>query len=239
MTATKYFFMMMSLLITSAVYSKDIRDDDNCVDCSGPKLKIVEGQPDKQPIKELVAVTAKPIDIAKNMKTDLVIAKTGGRGPASVTGSSKESYQGAVCDKFEMAQDKFDVKVIIKEIEASAYPEHMKEFWTNPVCRAPNKNDIKVPALYNTASDVFRSEKFPSVVYDYFVNKKNDRETWLKAINTKTSDGMTFLDFLQYNIDQKNYGTPELMEPALRIVSYLCKNGGVYSKYAATSKCQQ
>lgn len=239
MVATKYFLVMMSLLVTSAAYSKDLRDDENCVDCSGPKLKIIEGQPDKQPIKELVAVTAKPIDIAKTMKTELVIAKTGGRAPAGEKVDSKEDFQFVFCEKFKLSQDKFDVKQLIKEVEASPYASKMNEFWTSPVCHAPSKNDVKVPIIFNTATDVFKSEKFPNVVYDYFVNKKNDRETWLKTINTKTSDGMTFLDFLQYNIDQNHYGTPELMEPALRIVSYLCKNGGVYSKYVSTSKCPQ
>ena len=75
------------------------------------------------------------------------------------------------------------------------------------------------------------------MVHEYFVDDKKDTETWLKAINTKTSDGLTFLDFLQYNIKRGFYSVQKAEDAAIRVVSYICKNGGVYSKYKATTKC--
>lgn len=220
------------------MYSKEGIVD--CVDCMGPKAKVVEGQPDKQPIKELVASTAKPIARSIAAEGPVVIVKSDkvGRAPAGESTSSKESYQKGFCSEFEMAQDKFDVKALIKEMEASPYADSIKEFWTKPACQAPKKTDITVPILFNTATDVFRSEKFPNVVHDYFVNNKKDPQMWLNAINTQTSDGLTFLDFMQYNIDRiNNYSSKESMDAALRIVGYLCQNGGVYSKYKDITKC--
>jgi hypothetical protein len=123
-------------------------------------------------------------------------------------------------------------------MEASPYADSLKYFWTTPACSAPKKTDTFVPILFNTATDVVRSETFPKVVHDYFVTKKNDPDAWIKAINTQTSDGYTFLDFIQYNIEKNNYGTKELMDAAQRIVTYLCQNGGAYSKYKDSIKCQ-
>ncbi|MBO9537749.1 hypothetical protein [Herbaspirillum sp.] len=151
--------------------------------------------------------------------------------------SSKRSYQQAFCDKFEMAQDTVDVETLMEDMAASPYPESFNEFWTTPACHAPMKNDTEVPIIFNTASDPVRSENFPGTVHDYFIEDRKDRKTWLQAINTTTSDGYTFLDYLQYNIERGHYSLKRTQEAAGKIIAYVCRHGGVYAKYKNTVKC--
>lgn len=157
-------------------------------------------------------------------------------GMAADKVSSKDSYQRAFCMQFEMAQDTVDVETLIENMETSPYAGSMKEFWSTPACHAPLKNDTEVPILFNTASDPVRSEKFPKVVHDYLVTDKKDAQTWLKAINTRTSDGYTFLDFLRFNLGSGFYGKAS-RDAAQRVVAYLCENGGVYSRFKDSAKC--
>lgn len=151
--------------------------------------------------------------------------------------SSKKFFQKAACDRFEMAQDTVDIESIFEDTENSSYAKYLNEFWTTPACVAYFKNDTPAPIIFNTASNTPKNENFPRAVHDYFVEEKHSPEIWLKTINTTTSDGYTFLDYLQYNFDRGNYKEKDSREAALRIISFLCKNGGVYSKYKQTSKC--
>lgn len=184
-------------------------------DCATCKGQLV-GAPDDAPIKSLANVTEK-----------LSAKET----------SSKESYQQAYCDKYQLAQDTVDVETMFEDMDGSPYKSSINEFWTTPSCHAPLKNDTTVPIIFNTASNPVKNEFFPKTVHDYFVDDKKDSATWLKAINSKTSDGLTFLDFLQYNIERGYYSVESSKEAALRIVAYICKNGGVYSKYKDSAKC--
>lgn len=222
----KFIFISLCVSLALNLEAKDKAYD--CVDCMGPKAKIIDGQPDKKPFRELVASTQKPIAIASTIVTDVSVIK-------SI--SPRESYQDAFCMQYEAAEDTVDVETIFEKMEASPYTSSLNEFWSTPACHSPRKNDTTVPILFNTATTAVRSEKFPQVVHDYFVLDKKDPESWLKAINTKTSDGLTFLDFMQYSLNKGNYDSKIAGEAAQRIVAYLCKNGGVYSKYVATSKC--
>lgn len=167
----------------------------------------------------------------------LFCANTHAQSTSAKKVSSKKSYQQAFCDKFEMAQDTVDVETLMEEMEASPYPESFNEFWTTPACHAPRKNDTEVPVIFNTASDPVRSENFPETVHDYFIENRKDRKTWLQAINTTTSDGYTFLDYLQYNVERGNYSLKRAQEAANKIITYVCRHGGVYSKYKNTVNC--
>jgi len=150
---------------------------------------------------------------------------------------SKESYQRTFCDKFEMAQDTVDVETIFEDMDASPYASHWLEFWTTPACTANNKLDSKVPMIFNTANDPVFNEQFPQAVRDYLLEVMNDKTSWSQIINTKSSDGLTFLDYMHYNISIGNYLLPQTKDAASRIVRYLCQHGGVYSKYKDTVKC--
>lgn len=148
------------------------------------------------------------------------------------------SYQDGFCMQYTAAQDTVDVETLLEAMEASRYASSMKELWTTPGCRAPLKYDTLVPILFNTANNAPKNEKFPKVIHDYFVDEKKDPQTWLKAINTTTSDGLTFLDFMHYNLARGHYdGVKASKDAALRIVKYLCNNGGVYSKYKNSARC--
>ena len=204
-------FVPISFVIC-LVINAQVRAQEKMIDCI---------QPEQKTIREFVDSTQKPIAMALSKKLD----------------PSRESYQDAFCMQFEAAEDTVDVETIFEKMEASPYASSLKEFWSTPACHSPRKNDSTVPILFNTATTVFRSEKFPQVVHDYFVNDKKDPQAWLNAINTKTSDGLTFLDFLQFSIDKGNYDSKPTGEAAKRIVTYLCQNGGVYSKYRTSSKC--
>ena len=199
-------------LVTYLIINIQVQAQEKAEDC------IV---PNKKAISELVDSTKKPIAMAVSMTSDPV----------------RESYQDAFCMQFEAAEDTVDVETIFEKMEASPYASSLKDFWSTPACHSPRKNDSTVPILFNTATTVFRSEKFPQVVHDYFVTEKKDPQAWLNAINTKTSDGLTFLDFLQYSLEKGNYDSKPTGDAARKIVSYLCQNGGVYSKYRATAKC--
>ena len=208
-----YAFKFASItLVTYLIINIQVQAQEKAEDC------IV---PNKKAISELVDSTKKPIAMAVSMASDPV----------------RESYQDAFCMQFEAAEDTVDVETIFEKMEASPYASSLKDFWSTPACHSPRKNDSTVPILFNTATTVFRSEKFPQVVHDYFVTEKKDPQAWLSAINTKTSDGLTFLDFLQYSLERGNYDSKPTGDAAKRIVSYLCQNGGVYSKYRSTAKC--
>jgi hypothetical protein len=229
----KFLMLLMACLFNfTACAATTTRD---CVDCSR-KTIAADAMPDKKAALELKKAVAEPIELAS--KSALVITKADvARSPAGENGSSKDSYQRASCMKFEMCQDTVDVETLFEDMEESPYTSSVNEFWTTPVCHAPLKNDTNVPIIFNTASNPVKNEFFPKVVHDYFVNDKKNLQTWLNVINTKTSDGLTFLDFLQFNIDKGFYSVKSDKDAAIRVVSYICKNGGVYSKFKDTAKC--
>ena len=150
---------------------------------------------------------------------------------------ARRRFQTRFCDMFELAEDTTDIKLLIAEVENCPYAKDFNEFWTKPACVAHTRSDEMVPIIYNTVTDVYKSEKFPIKIHDYLLNKRHDEATWLKMINTPTADGYTFLDFLQYNVARGKYNTDETAGAASRIVGYLCANGGVYSKYKDTAQC--
>lgn len=228
--SVKFLTLTIVMLAAHGAYSKVLAIDD-CGECMGPKAKLVEGGPDKKPFKELVAATKKPIEIARKVASDGPVMMTKSTSP------SKKEFQITVCDKFNFAKHPVDVETIFEEIESSPFSGDLNEFWSTPACYAENKIDTPVPVIFNTAANVIRMEKFPKVVYEYFLEEKNDQQAWLNAINTKTHDGYTFLDYIQYNFEKKNYDSPSLTAAASRIVDFLCKNGGTYSKYSGTKKC--
>jgi hypothetical protein len=234
--------MFSSTSIIGGALAGDTRSGFDCADCT-KKTNPVETMPDRKAVTDLKKAVAVPIDIAS--KTDLALTKKEiSRSPAvvdedkvDVKKSSKESYQGAFCMQFEQAQDTIDVETLIEEMHGCPYATNFKEFWSTPACHAPLKNDTNVPIIFNTASNPVKNEEFPIVVHDYLIDEKKDFETWLKIINTKTNDGYTFLDYLQYNLDRGFYSAKKDKDAALRIVTYICKNGGVYSKLKDSSKC--
>jgi hypothetical protein len=228
----KIYFLLTSTLISFSACSSPIIKD--CADCSR-KTVGAEVQPDKKTVLELKTAVEKPIALAT--KSPLVIISENSRAVADDKEHKREDLQGAYCMRYEMAQDNYDVKQIIKDGESSQFSGEVTSFWTTPACNAPTKTDTKVPILFNTVTDVYRSENFPKIVHDYFFKKLNNPEAWLKAINTLSTDGQTFLDFLKYSLDRGNFASKESTEAALRVTNYLCQNGGVYSKYKESSKC--
>lgn len=223
-------FSYLILTVCSFAETKD------CVDCFRKTIG-AEVQPDKKSVVELRNAVVAPVEMAS--KGPLVIAKPTGRAPAVESGkiSQKDGFQLRFCMQFEQAQDTVDVETMIEDMENSPYASDITEFWTTSACHAPSKNDVNVPIIYNTASNPVKNELFPKVVHDYFLNDKKDMQSWLRAINSTTSDGYTFLDFIQYNILRGNYSLKKTSDAAQRIVTYLCKNGGVYSKYKDSAKC--
>jgi len=172
----------------------------------------------------------------------LILTTTLGTAGSSYAGeekiSSKESHQKAYCNDFEMAQDTVDVETIFEDMDASPYASHWLEFWTTPACTAYYNTKSKVPIIFNTATDVVRSEHFPETVREYLLEVKNDKTSWPQIINTKSIDGLTFLDYMHNNNKSGYYNAPALSAASNRIINYLCQHGGVYSKYKDTVKCQ-
>jgi hypothetical protein len=203
------------LFISVLFFSINVFADSSCIECLKKKANNIEGMPGNKTIDSLAAVTKK-------------LAKSVG---------SRESYQERFCNMFTVAETNIDVETIFEEIDASPYANYATEFWTTAACRAPEKNDSQVPMIFNTAHIAAQAESFPKVVKKYLLEVKHDKTTWYKIINSKSTDGFTFLDYLQYNIDRGNYSTTETIEAVQRIVSYLCSNGGEYNTYKSTSKC--
>lgn len=174
------------------------------------------------------------------LAVSVLFCSTGAHGQ-SANGkiSKKEDLQLRFCMQFEQAQDTVDVETLLEDMEALSgkYGENAYAFWTTPSCHAPRKNDTEVPIIFNTASDPVRSENFPRTVHDYMVEERKDRTTWLRAINTTTSDGYSFLDYLQYNIERGNYSLKRTQDAVNKIIAYICLHGGTYSKYKNTVKC--
>lgn len=210
MDIAKYLLAMVLLLSSNAFA------DSSCIECMKHKANNIEGLPTNGEIDELAKTTNK-----LTSKVD-----------------SKESYQKGYCNNFDSAEDSVDVESIFEDIDASPYANLMVEFWTAPACRSHVKQDVKIPMIFNTANRAAQGEDFPKTVREYLLEVKKDTSTWLKIINAKTTDGLTFLDYMQFNITNGSYSTKTTQEAAKRIVLYLCNNGGVYSKYKDTVKCQ-
>lgn len=219
--------VMLALMLNPSTFAAGARD---CVDCS-PRFIAAEVQPDKKTMVQLKKDVQAPLQLAK--KGEMVIQPRSGSEPVS----SKEAYQNVFCKRLERCQDWVDVETLIEDMEASPHPESFKEFWTTPACYAEKKTNTPVPMIFNIATDVIRSQKFPKTIYEYFVEEKKDKETWLKIINTQTSDGLTFLDFLQYNINKGYYGSPATLDGAKKMIAIVCDHGGVFSKYKESAKC--
>jgi hypothetical protein len=150
---------------------------------------------------------------------------------------SKIVYQHVFCDKFSGAKDTVDVETIFEDMDTCPYPNSTAEFWTTPECSSTANINTKVPIIFNTAEDVISNEDYPKTVREYLLEVKKDTAMFTKIINAKSTDGLTFLDYLQFNISINRYSTQDSMDAAKRIIQYLCKYGGVYSKYKDTVKC--
>lgn len=233
-TAKLPIVLLVSLLSFSAC--SELKSND-CASCT--KKGFAENEPDKTEALRLKNALKSPMAMA--VKGPLVIAKGDARAPAG-TGKvdSKEGYQIAFCMDYERAQDEYDIEDLFTNMEKSPYPESFKDFWTTPACLGGTKQSTKVPIIFNTATSVVRDQDYPEQIHDYFFEKYKSpseaNELWLKTINTTTSDGYTFLDYLQFNMD--DYTTDASKKAVSNIVSYLCKNGGVYNKYKGKNSCQ-
>jgi hypothetical protein len=208
----------------------------DCADCS-PKTIGTGVQPDRKSVIELKDALSAPIAMAAT--APLVIAKAAvGRAPAEETRlDSKESFQDVYCHRYQMAQDTVDVEALLEKANEGPRKESFVEFWTSHSCRAPSKNDMNVPVIYNTVNNPVKNEIFPKTIHDFLIEERNDPDTWMKMINTPTDQGFTFLDFIKYNEDRNNYKLKETQEASNRIMLYVCKNGGNYSKYKDSAKC--
>lgn len=223
------FVVFISMISFSHAGTKD------CVDCA-PKTVSPDVQPDKKPVVELKKAVSQPIAMAAS--APLVIPKTEvGRAPAVETKlDSKESFQDVYCLRFQMAADTVDVEALLEKANEGPRKESFDEFWTSHSCKAYLKTSMKVPVIYNTANNPVKNENFPKAIHDFLIEERNDPALWLKMINTPTDQGFTFLDYLKYSYDQ-NYTLKHTQEAANRIIAYVCKNGGVYSKYKDSAKC--
>lgn len=212
MNMRKYLLAPVAGILSVLVYSQNLYADPGCKDCQR-----LEGQPGSKTIESLPTATGK---LARKV-------------------SSKDSYQDGYCMQFASAEDTVDIETMFEDIEASPYAKNLNEFWTAPACNTDMKHHLKVPIMFNTAINAPKSENFPQAVHDYFVEEKNNPQAWLEIVNAKSSDGSTFLDFLQFNLQRNYYSVKPSKDAALRIVDYLCKNGGVYSKYKDSVKCSR
>jgi len=203
------------LVILFTFYSTLLLADSTCLECLEQRSKYIEGRPTSGALESLERTAKK------------VTSKV----------APKEEYQQRFCTQFEISEDTVDVETMFEDMEASPYEKNISGFWTTSSCRASLFSKAPVPIIFNTANDTVKNEEFPTVVHDYFVKGKKSPEVWLKAINTTNSEGYTFLDYLQYNIDRGYYKGTGTKDAALRIVSYLCRNGGVYSKLKNTARC--
>ncbi len=227
--------VLVSFFVLSFSFFAMSKED--CATCTKTSLDEAV-KPDKKVVIELKNAVGVPLSLAK--KSPLVITKnSAGRAPAGERAvSPKSDYQESFCMQYEMAQDTVDVETIMEKIEACPYSSSFNEFWITPACHAPRKNDTNVPIIFNTATDVYRMVDFPKTIYEYFVEERKDPKLWLLAINTKTSDGYTFLDYLHYNFLRGNYASGPLTDAANRIIAYVCAHGGEYSKYKDSKSCQ-
>lgn len=209
MGIAKYLFMSVLLLSSNAFA------DSSCIECMKHKANNIEGLPGNNELSSL--------------------AKASGSVTQRI--ASKESYQTLYCEEFQYAQDSVDVESIFDHMDESTYAQNAVEFWTSSECVSRTKVGSKVPMIFNTAYDVNGDEDYPKIVREYLLEVKKDSSTWLKMINAHSSDGLTFLDYLQYNLEAGRYKSADSKAAANRIVQYLCKYGGVYFKYKESKKC--
>lgn len=227
-------FLFCTLFISQTACS--FAETKDCVDCSRKTIG-AEVQPDKKPVVELKKAVSEPIAMAA--KAPLVIAKSEpSRGPAGEKKiGSKDTYQYLYCEKFQGAREPIDVEFLLEEANEGPYKDSFNDFWVGHNCTASMLNTMKAPVIYNTANNPIKNVNFPQTIHEFLVEERKDPEAWLKMINTPTSEGHTFLDYLKFNFDNKNYQLKKTQDAANRIIEYICKNGGVYSKYKETAKC--
>lgn len=140
------------------------------------------------------------------------------------------------CIDYNKAGDHNTVKGLLINMEEKGYDP--KTVLSTPACMPTRiSSKERIPTIQLSAEDPTMLGGFPKEIYRYY-EKKKKLSDWYEIMNTKNTQGMTFLDYVKYIYDKsKSYMDPGTKNDYLDMYQYVCTHGGEFAKYPG-SNCQ-
>jgi hypothetical protein len=143
---------------------------------------------------------------------------------------SWESDASLYCKRY-VKIEKNELNQMIRDMKETGYP--VDDYFLTAACDPEYAGGVKVPMIQLTAEAPCTRVEYPQIIHKYYIVKRKEPKIWLEVINTKNTEGDTYLDYIEVLRDKNLYNTPEGQECMNNLISFACKTGGVYSKYPA------
>jgi len=131
------------------------------------------------------------------------------------------------CKRYILTEKNLLTKIFVELKNSSFTPE---EFFQVAACHPRKVNGgVKSPILHLTAEAPCTRIEYPKIIYNFY--KKENPTLWEKIVNSKNTNGETYLDFIETLDDQEEFNTDSTKECAKKLIEFACKTGGKYSKY--------
>ncbi len=140
---------------------------------------------------------------------------------------SFESYQTLYCLKYAQIQKNF-LTQMIRDIQETKYP--VDDFFLKAGCDPQKVGGLKSPMIHLTVEAPCARVDFPEIIYKYYTIKRKEPKLWLEVINSKNSNGETYLDYIDKLIQKNSFYNDDSKACVSQLVDFACKTGGLYSK---------
>lgn len=117
-----------------------------------------------------------------------------------------------------------------KEIDASPYS--IDVILQNPACwprKIGGAHTITIMQL--TVEDVYSRKEHMEKMYNYIMKRHKNEQIFTDAVNAQNTDGMTVLDYIQFNLDNGEFSTADSKIQVGMIRDFVCTHGGIYVQY--------
>jgi hypothetical protein len=199
----KYYSIIIGTFIALNLVSTT-HADESCKECTKKEL---DGIP-KLPLQGLDKV-AKAMDKEKNKEDPFA------------------PYIGTLCIKYTQIIAN-ELGQTIRDLKETPYP--VEDYLQKAECKPEQVGGIKSPVIHLTAEAPCGRIEFPEIIHKYYTVKRKEPALWLKVINSKNTDGETYLDYIEKVRDHNLYNTTEAKECVNQLIRFACKTGAVYSK---------
>lgn len=146
-----------------------------------------------------------------------------------------ESKLKVLCMKYTQIE-KTEVNQMIRDLKETGYS--VDDYFLKSECPAYNFAKVKTPLLQLTAEAPCGRAEYPEIVYKYYNIKRKDLKMWQEVINSKNTNGETYLDYIESLNNKNAYSTPESKKCVGNLVNFACSTGAIYSKYS-DKKCTE
>jgi hypothetical protein len=139
---------------------------------------------------------------------------------------------GYLCMKYTQIE-KTEVNQMIRDLKDTGYA--VDDYFLGVECNTDNFAKTKTPILQLAAEAPCGRVEYTEIVHKYYAVKRKDPAMWQQIINTKNTNGETYLDYIEHLLRKNVYSTDESKACVAKLVSFACSTGAVYSKYPEKS----